>query len=1427
MKGKLKQITAIVALIAITLTLMAIRGKAVVKDANGKTIISDYEMAEIAEKNRQRFFDLTPTNIMGKYFTQTPNSPINDFSTAGCLGHPSIQDSSRTYRIDNIIDVDYDSNVTIYADGGKISTHKANKSGAIFAYYAYQAQNFPIKQFTKNRPKIALAWHLYTKLKGEFKGEVNPIYDSYTPASYEIDVEGEALNYINNINQELSDATQGDVRLETKDGKTYLGPYKINYSGLNINSITVEVNGSAQNAKWATKSNGSYTEYDVGGNVAIPSGSNFYIVLSGKVYPGNIGKIKISTPTSKRYRCRIILLSDGKSTKQYITIYAADSEEKSYSIELPKPVNVEGYYNIDLNKVDSANGSNLAGVKFKVKVDGTDIGEYTTDSNGKLSITGLKISEERTYTLELTETSTVKYYELLSNPIILKLTTGINQTTFAYEITNVTIEGGNSVSYQLDNNNISLMTQTVNLKVGNKRENIKLSGYVWEDEKAGKESSLNGIKDSNEKFISGLKVTVHTQDGSNIYYTNSSSQSTLTNNDGYYEFVVPAYDKGYYIEFTYNGQSYQHTKYVPWSITSSSNGKTSNATEAESTRDGMNSALEEITPDTSVKSDINQKGPTYIDNEKCTISAFTGGYGDTKDITYYNDNSEEINLGITKREEADLSLRKDVYKAKLSIKGYSHEYVYNKREGLETDAQGNSYWDIKARASDIYYGASYTRDVRAADYNYAGEKRLQATVTYKITIRNQSEGITAKVPEIVDYYDGEYTYESAYIGDKNGNKVGDIIASKQSKYGSSTTIQGYDKLYFTGIENVSLKPSADMYIFVTFKVNTDENGKVILDENDSGKGNITEIMGYKTYYEANTAPNEGNSNTYTEYKAGDIAGRVDVDSNPGNATSSDTNTFEDDTDRAPYIRFQLAAEERRTTGKIWVENRDNDQGGSQIGNGTREDDEPGVGGVTVELIDKETKQITKVWDGTDWKDGKVETSDDGTYTISGFIPGKYYLKFIYPDGQNYKSTIYNPEAVFDVNNPDEIGKYVETEERYSDARDIYNGKLTDNNETLEQLTSQYRQYVNDLLQEETNGKLREYEPKDKSVQAVTGMIEVNIEKKPDDTSSDSKTYRLDDIDFGIVERPKAQLMLTKDVSNVKVTLANGNTLFDATGKATNVLWQNKKYHEISYENNKLKQPVVSQNPQKIVLTMDEELMQGATISIKYAIKVSNVGEIDYTGYNFYYKGQIGSGSLVKTTIKGVIDYVGAALSDDAKATKNNLKFDPADSTNAAWETVNLEYLYKGEGQSLVSEELLKDNSGTYTGELTAYNTIIKNKMGETALTPQISSEGVHEVETPLTLSQVMSAQNALDDMSYNTMAEIIKVSNDVGRRMAFSTVGNQSPNTNVKEIDADCSTVTVLPPFGQKTIYYGLIAAVAVILIAGIVFIKIKVIDRK
>lgn len=1068
----------------------------------------------------------------------------------------------------------------------------------------------------------------------------------------------------------------------------------------------------------------------------------------------------------------------------------------SIGIVAVDPTDIDyGSYSINLSKFDKqATSSMLANATFDVYVNGTIVASPTTNSSGTFDtpIT-VKVTSAGTDTIKIIETKAPTNYDKLEGTLILKVTKAADKKAGEYR---AYIAKSMTITQNFTNATatVSLTTGfkgTIAVKVPNERTKITISGHVWEDEPSGKESQINGIKDSTESFLSGIKVTLHTKDGSNILYTNSSTMVTTTDSNGYFEFKVPA-GYYYYLEYTYNGQNYQHTTYTSYS--SSSTSITSNATETESTRDSLNAALKTIIPNmtvsgTTINSSINQKGPSYITDSCYTISAYSGAYGKDK-IEYYSTTVTNLGFGITKREIADIAIRKDVYKATLSINGYSQDYMYNKRDVLELDANGNSYWDINVRQSDAYYDEQYERKVYYADYYYEGTNKLSGEVTYKITIRNQASKLNTKVTEIVDYYDSDYTYVEAYV--LNGSTKTNLTAKSNSSYTHTTTISNYQKLYFD-VSNYTLKPGEDLDIYVVFKVNVDTTGKILLD-NDAGKGNMVETTGYETYYASNAvSPNNGSSITYTEYNPGDVTGRIDVDSNPGNAKSMDESTFEDDTDRAPYIKFTLSSTERTVDGTVWEDARTETVGNATIGNGIKDDGESLIGGVTVELWDKDTGKIAQVWNGSGFVDATT-TSDASTgYSISGFVPGNYYLKFTYLDGKTYKSTTYNYTQVnkdFNVNNPDALGTLTETTTNYSDARDLWGDTSTERT----------RQYVNS---QPTNGSI--------AMQAVTGVINVGVEHDSSDTSSSSsRTYIIGNIDFGLQEIPKAQLLINKEITYVKVVLADGSTQFDTSGKATNVTWFGSASHEYSYNNNLLQMPIVNRDNRQVLLTMDEEIMHGANMTIDYKITVKNIGEVDYPSKNFYYLGQkLSSDEAVTTTVNSIVDYAGANGGSDENI-YNNLNYSA--SENSGWT-----FTSAGDIDGLVADEI--------KSEIAKYTTILTYTFNK-ELKPELENADNSYVETTLRLSQVITPDSDTDNQLYSNMVEILSYNDAEGRKLAYSTVGNQNPSSEIAEVDAHISQLTILPPFGQTYVYVGIGIGVAVILIAGIVIIKKKVLAK-
>ena len=946
-----------------------------------------------------------------------------------------------------------------------------------------------------------------------------------------------------------------------------------------------------------------------------------------------------------------------------------------------------------------------------------------------------------------------------------------------------------------------------------------------------------------------------------------------------------------------------------------------------------------------------------------------------------------INQGLWRRQEFDAALRKDVYKAVLKINDKTVVYNYDKRKVEDEGANNkdgkdnNTYWDINVRMSDYnsYYGMNYNREIYDADFkfNTQGENHpgdpLEMYVTYKITIRNQSQSIMTQIKEVVDYYDQDYTYKPnlswvIYATDKNKttsiskdeyysmmeqqqevidkestSATNFITNSKDAKVNEENSIYGsathsnivnknskYKALYVTGLEDKKLATGESAYIYLTFEVNKNNN-RIILDEESSPKENLAEINGYMTYYKNETKlPNNVSKGS------NDIAGLLDRDSNPGNLVAEDLQgekyekNFEDDTDRAPALRVIIDEDAiRKANGTVWEDERTKNVNNSIIGDGIRQENEIGVNGVTVQLVEKgvddEGKQYEYIWQET-------TTSDGGKYNFEGYIPGDYVIRFYYGDkevtaltnkngganitsynGQDFKSTIYQ-EGIEQNGITDTSGRYQgyiytdtqnvsgtanpkkrETEQispdkttygydiykadsnktNYSDAKDVWSTENRAGLNIIGPVKSarliQGRQKVIDYSKDNVTNHIAEVlaspYSEDSSLYkelmdntymtAETGVIVVEFEydrqqsdglnSTQNNSNNSSKNYvgenaynsnyTLNNIDFGLVERPKAQLEIDKSVANVKVTLANGSILFDINKAANNAIWKDHEEYSIGekkkdgmYEEyyNKDHRYAYRTEIDKIVentdrgliqLTMDEELMHGATIQITYTVKVTNVGEIDYSDdstKDFYYRGIKDNNAITVTTNSNqVVDYV-----------QNNLQFDASNKVNSQdkWSVIKLNDLTS---HSDVNQDLINKR---FAEQLTKFNTIIQTDSLSKELVP---SNGNNETESSISktliLSQLITPENEEDDLTYSNMIEIVKTSNTVGRRMAYSVVGNQNPLANEPaEVDTSMAEkIVILPPFGEVHIYYILGTIVAILLIGGIILIKKKVLKGK
>ena len=927
---------------------------------------------------------------------------------------------------------------------------------------------------------------------------------------------------------------------------------------------------------------------------------------------------------------------------------------------------------------------------------------------------------------------------------------------------------------------------------------LKLSGIVWEDLRGGKETLANGLKDSNEKGIEGITVVLHNK-------SNSETKTTTTNSSGYYEFKGLDVDKAYYITFTYNGQEYENTLYRK-------NGKdtgSSQAYEPQAARDSLNKGLEEIDGDEGYKLEDISK---YITNiSKFKITAQTETYNNEKKSDE-NKVISNINFGITKRIEFDMKLEKDVYAATVTVNGKTQTYGYNKKniqdsisnfESLsETEKEkALSNWTITVVEGD------YQRAIAEPDYNFTGVngngKTLELYVTYKVAVKNQSMSMLGEATKIKDYYDSTYTYvpELSWTSSKNystndltdvrGRIVDSLQNSKTISKGQSESTVNINSNTNNTLDialSGKLQSGEAKYLYLTFKVKKDESGKVIT----GTKTNTAEIAAFKSYYKKGTVlPCYNGENKYEVKNNTTIAGRVDRDSIPNNLNKSN-GPKEDDENNAPGLNVKVEGD-RTITGTVWEDARNNKVDDSVIGDGVYNNKDTKIDiakeGIKVELYRaKSEKQFELV------KDAKLSI-DGNKYTFSNVVAGDYIVRFTYGDGtvkyngQDYKTTIYQDYGDSDKYNLDV------SDENLSRAADLWDVRTTLN-------ASSAANVKNEMAE-----KLAKGEGSKMIADTKTIVAEIEYNRQVT-TENPAPGYAIKGVNLGLVERPKAQLELNKTVSNIKVTLADGSILFDVNQSADNVAWKpNTAYNIDSNKKNgiydKKYRPTIGSNAKGLVqLSMDEEIMHGATIQITYKIKVKNVGEVDYEGKEFYYTGK-NHGNTVTTTPNRIIDYV-----------SNNLQFNSNSNTND-WQVMTV--------NDVINNKLVNaDVAGViFKDDKPQYNTILTTTFSDT-LKP-----GDSTAEKTLVLTQTITPENTSDNLKYINIAEIVETSNTAGRRMAYSIVGNQNPTEAVAEVDASSSEeVMILPPFGDTHIYYILGTVIGIILIGGIAFIIRKVLKK-
>lgn len=851
-----------------------------------------------------------------------------------------------------------------------------------------------------------------------------------------------------------------------------------------------------------------------------------------------------------------------------------------------------------------------------------------------------------------------------------------------------------------------------------------------------------------------------------------------------------------------------------------------------------------------------------------------------------------INLGLYERPQPDLAVATDIENIQLTINGsYSHTYEYKNRSpyinsGLP-DSDINPGYDatldgfsvrVKNSAGN-YKDCTYVREIYDSYIAYTkndedSPNRLRVFVTYKLVVKNESGSLVSRV-SLNNYADTRLENPESYYMDGN-NRI--PLVWTQLSNGT----------WQTGQIAKNINPTECMEIYLRYELNTKtivSLAELGTNESLSISHNVTEINSYSTWD-----------------KSGNIYGGVDKDSAPNNIIYDTISTYEDDTDVAPDLKF-----ERKTSkvisGTVFEDSTSpNLQSGKERKGNSRYDDNDDnednkVENVDVKILNYGENDPAKLYNLNNSGEVVVTnaqaiTNADGTYSFTGLVPGEYFIQYTYGcydrvdlndanktksiqskiktetgeinvTTESYKSTIVD-KSKFETlleNNIEKDDGYDVIKENYETNENAGTGQNAlwywyenPNNFSYSSAVddSTMRHNINSYLSIIDYAKKSNYDNVEDNIEyhyikANTGIMDIAIEDYRNQVTDDtyvegSREYQ---IKFGIVERPRQSLQVNKEISNIRITLSNGQILLQG----------DPREEEINYVT------YPEQGPLKIEI--DNEIIEGATLDLTYEISVDNKSERDYDDDNYYRYGVIDESKLVKIKLNSIVDYVDEKLSVTYDIGENNSDFVYYDSNNSIkdkWQIIRDE---DKKGSTLAGIDI---DSAVYNSIRNRSNIVVRNT--DIEISPTESTK-ISLVAKKL-LSNLSNNDNVFDNYT-----ELIQVYNPLGRfygemfeenknhwNWVLRTPGNfnitkisdtdECDNSNYNRYDKyitnsdeipDGETpdeetpepmrtrdakLVIIPPTGAGTIIaYCVIGVICLIILSGgIILIKKKVLDQ-
>lgn len=1064
--------------------------------------------------------------------------------------------------------------------------------------------------------------------------------------------------------------------------------------------------------------------------------------------------------------------------------------------------------------------------------DPSKAGIFETDENGKIEIKGIVNG-----TYEIYEVKAPKGYDITKQK--------------GYDSEKQWVNCGEV--------NISTKENKVTYKILNKKIITKLEGFVWIDGQPKGDKYDYIYKDgSNDKLLDldkDIDVELRKVDGTLL--------ATTKTVNGRYEFIQK--DSGEdrniyywdlinsYVLFKYDNDTYIAVdpftgKELPINSKAQEYQITAPKLNDQTIKDKKDNAYpgEAVTYKSSKT--INDYKEILENNKNISSGNYSSDTLKTTPLTgYYNEDNytvEHINLGLMPKEKPTASVKTHLAYSKVNMNSFKYRYNYDEvLPGTKGQQVDPIYPTEQEQVSPRYYQFDkvYPSDILAYQ-NDKNNNKLAVYIVYRIDIFNTTpaEGDpniykeekmyinNLKVTDFAGEFENTEGKKREYFEIDTTQLDNDLDPSEQQKTISAWSEDGTltdkakDSINEDGIEAGKCKS-----VYVQFKMKDDLLDDFINKKVDEITPFKTTLNAYHEYLRTDNVWDEDGS--AKQYEGARQSNYPDRNEQTNKKYFVHRSIDIEETCNNLYLKFNLPEKQRTISGTVFEDTATDDSknNNQNLGNGIYDDKESTVQYVNVDLvtpIGNNQYETAKLYQLD--KDGKVVRDENGniktgtavvsgteragTYKFEGVIPGYYYVRFTYGNGDQKIIPISGDEiAVQSV----EYKSTIITDDNIKTA--MKNGNNTEWYKYMG--STKYSTAVDDTTQRaEIEGDNSYKLGKAKTSQlinAYTPRTGISIENDKN-LAGVEHIEKFDGFNFGIITFPKTEITPVKEITNVKLTNQVGTVM--TTGNPVD---------EPQYISDLSKLSKTGTPSAKAEL--DPNLIHGTQLETTYKITITNNSQYDYVTVNedgtiandnYYKYGETNDQELKGVEVTEVEDYIDKKYKtnvEDLKDISSKIGELQKDGTlKVTSEKTNIEFKKKA-----------PETTGDQTSESTTTENTQQNSEGSTTTTKTDTLSvkrwnrlKVGESQT-VEYTAVATIASTADDLVYENQARVVSMKLD--KLIELNAI---SENNDYWQ-KTDNTIITIVPNTGKdKSNTYWIAGTIALIVLgAGFVILKKKV----